>query len=1369
MVKRMISFFVAALLILSVAPTIFASFKWNTVGENLIYNPSFTNGIGDWYQQPNGILKHDSDTGHDAPGAGLVTGRTSITQQVYQPLTLEEGATYLVTAWVKLKDLKDEEIGTINILTSNTTIVTAYQTSVKASSSEWKELSLTIVVDDPDKKVNVGFTNYTDVNLEFYIDDVSVKKIDMGTNLMHNPSFTNGIGDWYQQLKGMLVYDAEVGHNAPGSGLVTGRTSVTQQVYQPLTLEEGVTYYVSAWVKLKDPNDEEKGSIYLLTSNATTITAYQTNVMASASEWKELSLTIVVDDPDKKVNVGFANFTDVNLEFYIDDVSVIKVDTSQLFPQTLILNGATATTVPFNGVSEIRLRPTATNQLGGSEGMNNIADSLKWYLENPVEGVEVSQEGILKVYPNAQAGKVTVTAEVFSPLSETPIKASKEIEILPGLYKDEGNLFHNGNFDKNVDGMWKGENLRITSEKAHSNAFSAYLPDGGICGQYVFLQPDKKYLVTAVVNADSISNEFSIITDTAITKTTEKIIKTENNEWHRIFALLDTDKLTENAKVLVSTSSKNNTAYYADSFYIAQMRDEFSECNASVSYFYNGNKSDTLVDGELTVNAVLSNGIGNKSLLIVAALYSETNELEDISYLGNISIDEFQEKPVTLPKKLNVTDSEKQYVKLFVWNSNLNPDEPVNDVVKSDKIVFHVNKNVKDGTVENTFSKISGATSAISNIRKSGKPYPEDGITVILHEGVYQKETMYFLDESWRKRGSTPLTFKAAVGEEVIITGDKNIDGSAFQSASDSEKARLVDAAAREHLVKIDLKAQGVTELGEISLPGSYQLVPYQKIPTMAELVINGKVQNIARYPNSGYMMVDNLIYAGADTKNWTPEQNNNPTEEMLSDGFVFAPSNKRFLNWTNAKEAIMYGYWEYSWADQAIRIASVDTENETITSAAPATYTVKNNGYFYTYNLLEEIDKPGEYYIDRGTGILYLYPPEGVDLKTAEVSITELSSPLVWFRSTHDITFDGVTFANSRGIAIMHEGGTNGVHNIVFKNCTFKNMGGKTNQMHGTVSGLGFDNCKFYDVNGGPSVAGGDYKTLTKGGSYVTNCTFDNFSRITETYNAAIGLSGVGNVASHNTITNGPHYAISLGGNDNIVEYNDISNVLQEGGDMAAIYMGRSWKSRGNVIRYNYIHNIQSNISTNTEFFGSRVGIYGIYLDDLYCDVDIIGNVIADFEGYGVLINGGRDTVVKKNTFVNTYGSLYVTSIGTETGKNMSIHNNDLYTIRTQYDSDLWYRRYPEVYCINDNEPLKPVDNIFTENLLVNSGYQNIDTIAKSVLYNKNNLIYSEDNVENAGFYDYEGKDYSLNDNAEVFQKIQGFYDFSKDITGVR
>ena len=33
----------------------------------------------------------------------------------------------------------------------------------------------------------------------------------------------------------------------------------------------------------------------------------------------------------------------------------------------------------------------------------------------------------------------------------------------------------------------------------------------------------------------------------------------------------------------------------------------------------------------------------------------------------------------------------------------------------------------------------------------------------------------------------------------------------------------------------------------------------------------------------------------------------------------------------------------------------------------------------WYAFNLLSEIDRPGEYYIDRGNGLLYFWPPSAV------------------------------------------------------------------------------------------------------------------------------------------------------------------------------------------------------------------------------------------------------------------------------------------------------------------------------------------------------------------------------------------------------
>ncbi len=1198
--------------------------------------------------------------------------------------------------------------------------------------------------------------------------------ITIGDNLIENGNFKNVSSGWY----GPLRYDSSVSHDdLGGAGFVTGRSSIIDQVYWPnIGLEDNKTYIVSAWVKLKNVTDNENATISLLIDKAKVIQHYVKDVTGSSSEWKQLCAT-VTKETGKNLQVGFTSYTNKDIEFYIDDVSVKEIDTSNLYANEIILKGATAVNVPQSGVNKVHLRGTVLNQHSTNEGMSDFEKNLVWSLDSPATGVSIDSNGILTVEPIASTGKVTVWAK-YSEIVSEPI----EIEIRPALYKEEGNLFANGDFESVGLGDWIG-NVKILSEKAADGGFSAFVEDGEKCGQYIYLKPGKKYLVTAMVNADNIANQFTLTADNQNVRVSGTTVTTENNEWHRISALLDTTALENTEKVLISVGGNSQADYYADSFFLAEMREEFKECGVDISYIYGTEEKKNLINGELTVKAELTNGAGARNLIVAAALYKDKDakQLEDVS-VQSVALAECEAKSVELTKKLNITDSSKQIVKVYVWNNNLSPVNEAEEFDLSDEIIMHVYPNGTKNDANNIFTTIGDAINKINQLKSSGVPYPNDGITIILHEGVYNRTaTLYFLqsegwmNKSWRPEESKPVTFKAAEGEDVSISGAKPVTPN-FTPATQEEKNRLVDVAARDHLVKIDLKAQGLEGFGEYTLPGSFQLTPFVKTATtnayMPELIINGKVMQLSRYPNKGdnNILVDKIIHLGSDVESWTDAQKNNPPANLLNDGFVIQPTNKRFLNWTKAENAIMYGYWGYSWADQAIPISEINEENGTIISKYPSTYKLSENGYFYVYNLLEEIDQPGEYYIDKN-GVLYLYPPESTNINSSEIFLTQLDDPLIWFRDAHNIVFDGITFENTRGTVLFLEGGTYGVKNIVFKNCTFKNSGGRVCEPTGKMSGNGFLNCDFKDVNGGIGLLGGNLEDLTPGNNFVENCTFDNFSRIKETYNHAISFDGVGNRAIHNTITNAPHSAIGFNGCDHIIEHNDISNVLQQGGDMAAIYVGRSWISRGNKVRYNYIHDIKSDISSD-EFYGqNRVNIYGIYLDDLYSGLEVTGNVFANIGhgGYAVMINGGRDNIVKNNAIINTYGSLYMTSIGLQkSDADKALYEAQLNKVKNTYVSKNYYDRFPELYSIMDNEPWKPVDNIFADNLMVNSGYTNISDDSKEVLITSGNQEYTQAQAGNVGFADYENKDYTLNINSEVFDNIKGFYQLTPQKAGV-
>ena len=133
--------------------------------------------------------------------------------------------------------------------------------------------------------------------------------------------------------------------------------------------------------------------------------------------------------------------------------------------------------------------------------------------------------------------------------------------------------------------------------------------------------------------------------------------------------------------------------------------------------------------------------------------------------------------------------------------------------------------------------------------------------------------------------------------------------------------------------------------------------------------------------------------------------------------------------------------------------------------------------------------------------------------------------------------------------------------------------------------------------------------------------------------YSAGIGLHGVGNRATHNLIHDAPHQAISFGGNDHLIEFNEIHNVCFESNDAGAIYSGRDWTMRGTVIRHNYLHDI-------TGFEGR--GCVGVYLDDMYCGTEIVGNVFYQVTS-AAFIGGGRDYLIENNVFVDCKPAIHV------------------------------------------------------------------------------------------------------------------------------
>lgn len=638
-----------------------------------------------------------------------------------------------------------------------------------------------------------------------------------------------------------------------------------------------------------------------------------------------------------------------------------------------------------------------------------------------------------------------------------------------------------------------------------------------------------------------------------------------------------------------------------------------------------------------------------------------------------------------------------------------------------------------NGSFEKPYGTIMEAKTAVRSISKAANA----GITVYLRGGEYRLTSPVEMTNRDSGTSSCPITYTNYNNEKVVIKGSVSLDTSKFTAVESADVLNRLDSHFRDKVVQLDLSTAGVTraDYGELAYPGMHQTVGN---PASTELFSDGEAMTLARYPNEGYIDVDNVV--SVDTNSFT-----------LGYG---SEHSARMDRWVNAKDAKLYGFWMWNWADQTLDVASVDATNNTITTKQNSYYSVAegDNHRYYAYNLIEEIDTAGEYYIDRDKNILYFYPPDNFDEKKLELSVN--TNAFFVMNGVNYTTIKGLCMTQNRGKAIIM-GAVTDCNNCRVENCTIS----YTNAVNGSSGGLiakgsnnGFVNCNFENVDGGVELRGGIKSTLTHGKNYVKNCRFTNFSRFKRTYNPAVLMRGTGQIASNNLIYDASHNGIMFEGTEHSVEYNEIYDVLKETTDAGAIYCGADVTARGNAVRYNYVHDIEDIFAESLD----TTWCHGVYLDDNFCSAEIYGNVFKNIGGYGVFIGGGRDNLVSNNVFYNCErGTVYIDQRGEwETGEGEGFTEGGKFIKQLQsseIDNDLWKKEYPEVFDMlaefgnGTIEISYPKNNLVENNVYVLSGAEFYKPLALQYGTFKNNFTYSE----NPGFVS--DLDFNLTDGAQI------------------
>ncbi len=603
-----------------------------------------------------------------------------------------------------------------------------------------------------------------------------------------------------------------------------------------------------------------------------------------------------------------------------------------------------------------------------------------------------------------------------------------------------------------------------------------------------------------------------------------------------------------------------------------------------------------------------------------------------------------------------------------------------------------------------------------------------EGATIIISDGTYTVSDSAEITKN-------NITVKAQPGANVVLTGATQLDATKFKKVTDTEILdRIIDKTAKEKVVAVNLNDLGVTEFGTINMSG----FAYGDTPMNPQLIVNGKRQVLARYPDKDYLYISKVIESG-------PNLREKPAGATIADykgqGMKFQVSDSRLSKWTKAEDLWVFGYFMYDWAEANLS-AKIDFENSnTVSTEYPSYFCVTEDRRLYFYNLLEELSVPGEWYIDRNSGILYIYPEQTMKASDVVEFIT-YAKPFICVNGAENVKIQGIKFEKSLDMGVK----INDSKNVTVSECTFNEISyTAVNSL--TSYETKVDRCAFTEVGyRAVYIESGDVAKLIPGGSEITNCTVKGFARIKPTSAPAFWIRGVGNKVAHNEINDGPYIAIWFGGNDNIIEYNEISEVCKDTADVGAIYAGREWSSRGNEVRYNYIHDIKI-INTTT---GMKV--QAIYLDDQFSSANVHGNIIKNVPSVA-LYGGGRYNTFVNNIVLEAQEPFVFDERGIKEGQ-----CGEGSEIRTKlkalpYDTGIWKEKYPELANILNDEPELPKYNVIKGNLSYN--IPNYDIVNDVKLYGE----FQEDvAVKPSDFVDYKGGDLTLKDDSEVFTKLPDF-----------
>lgn len=539
----------------------------------------------------------------------------------------------------------------------------------------------------------------------------------------------------------------------------------------------------------------------------------------------------------------------------------------------------------------------------------------------------------------------------------------------------------------------------------------------------------------------------------------------------------------------------------------------------------------------------------------------------------------------------------------------------------------------------------------------------------------------YFYNQGITLNGdSNNSVYQAINPGKVRIIGGQYVPANKFVKITDQSIYNRLPEKSRDQVLELDLTELNIKHTGPMqNLFGNLGQVGNGGI---IDLYFEGERKSLARWPNQSYTTMQEVVESG----------------EHRGKAGKFIYRGDRAKDWTKAVEngdLFLSGFWRVPWVCQSIKVGEINPEDKTIThiqgisGGIGSKYTPSVNGQrkgdgkelYYAFNLPEELDIPGEWYINSKTKKLYFYPP--AKLSDNSVMLADLATPVLTIQNAENILIENLTFEGglSENISIKDS------KNITIAGCDIRRTGGMGIKIVGG-SDCQVLSCNFYN-NGAEAinVSGGDRKNLTPSNHKIINNHIYKFGEVVKISNA-ITVAGVGVYIGNNLMHDGNYGGVSYGGNDHVFEYNELHNLGLDGGDFGVFYANSDWASAGTMIRYNFGHHIK-----HGNFF---------YPDDGKSNDKAINN-IAYKTSSGLFAGGGHNNQFLDNVVYEANTGLHIDDRGVprKYDKRSRVHYKTYSEIAK--GNQIYTDKYPGIQTIDDEKSIYPTGNTATGNFVIN------------------------------------------------------------------